>query len=750
MWWVSPGQSRRGYRQSVSCAARAVIGWSLVAVCPLAGMAGILDEEIPVGGEGGKPGVTTEQSPEDRLDVRQALFQEEYDSASDYGSYKRLGKAMPHFISPGNMLFPDLFQTNNLLFYERFEAYKDYLLGDAKPSEVKDFIAEYVEKAIEPQGWKAVWHTDIFDVLVEVTDVRHSELKVVAVPCEPFLCESRVSDLTREGITDLLEVKEQKVPLQELFVVYDDSGEFDQTALVVEHVRFFYQHVWRPWDEEEEDHMDYFVRCCEPRLRLHYDILEDRIPSGLVSEHRKILSESEEVYTHFNNLRNSLSSKDSDCELDNVSMVEGMKMDEKMENLKRKLKLIENPLLRYLFCYQRNSGSYNIKAKGPRPSGGKVIHVVSTTMSVSTLQCLTAERLEPEAGNRNLELQFHGDPLEAVNACYEGDLVIICPGRYVVYGLISIVDSIELEGYGLPDDVVIEKRGKGDHFVDCTGAQVKISNVKFVQHEAVEGILTVHSGKTELDNCVLQCETTGVTVKKSAELLMKYCDLYGAKDFIDVVYDLPKMVMENNIIHNNEGYAVVLVKPGASSEEDSVDPDDRGGEPLDVKIKEDEAKINPIPPLLTSPTDQEITVPERGECSDTNEENETEGNVAIASGECPPNPTTIDKEAESNITEDNVQYEPPVENEAAGNVIAEDDFHYEPPAMNEETEGNDTIAYELIANSRRKRAKNKKRLSTLGITDVDEDKLATQEMFMSIVGNHFKRNGKGSFGTFLF
>lgn len=49
-------------------------------------------------------------------------------------------------------------------------------------------------------------------------------------------------------------------------------------------------------------------------------------------------------------------------------------------------------------------------------------------------------------------------------------------------------------GFGLPDDVVIEQRGKGDTFVDCTGADVKISNIKFVQHDAVEGILSKYPG----------------------------------------------------------------------------------------------------------------------------------------------------------------------------------------------------------------------------------------------------------------
>lgn len=44
----------------------------------------------------------------------------------------------------------------------------DPFTGDAKPSEVMAFISEYLEKALDSSGWKAVWRTDIFEVLVEV------------------------------------------------------------------------------------------------------------------------------------------------------------------------------------------------------------------------------------------------------------------------------------------------------------------------------------------------------------------------------------------------------------------------------------------------------------------------------------------------------------------------------------------------------------------------------------------------------
>ncbi|XP_068848898.1 SHC SH2 domain-binding protein 1 isoform X3 [Capricornis sumatraensis] len=574
------------------------------------------------------PGWAAEEELE-RLE--KGLFENE-DSCSDCSDHAKPGSSLQSFVPEGKTHFPEMFQTSQLLFYERFRAYQDYILADCKASEVKEFTAEFLEKVLEPSGWRAVWHTNVFEVLVEVTDVDFTALKAVVRLADPYLCESQVSAFTLECMKELLDLKEYRLPLQELWVVFDDSGLFDQTALAIEHVRFFYQHIWRSWDEEEEDEYDYFVRCVEPRLRL------------------------------------------------------------------------------YVFGYQKNS---NIQAKGIRPNGQKVTHVVSSTMTTGLLQSLLRDRLCPEPCKEETEIQFHSDPLSAINACYEGDTVIVCPGHYVVHGAFSIADSIELEGYGLPDDIVIEKRGKGDTFVDCTGADIKISSIKFVQHDAVEGILIIHRGKTTLENCVLQCETTGVTVRTSAEFLMKNSDLYGAKgagveiypgskctlsdngihhckegilikDFLDEHYDIPKISMVNNVIHNNEGYGVVLVKPTIFSD-----------------LQEDA-------------------------------QDETEENKALkvqTSGEA--------DEAGRVDLEELIQC-------ATGKMEL-----YARAELSEQIEGNCEIVNELVAASTQKGQMKKKRLSELGITQAD-DNLMSQEMFVSIVGNQFKWNGKGSFGTFLF
>lgn len=54
----------------------------------------------------------------------------------------------------------------------------------------------------------------------------------------PLQCDTRGCELTEDAMLSLLEATQHKVLLQELHVVYEESGDFDQTALALEHLRF--------------------------------------------------------------------------------------------------------------------------------------------------------------------------------------------------------------------------------------------------------------------------------------------------------------------------------------------------------------------------------------------------------------------------------------------------------------------------------------------------------------------------------
>uniref|UniRef100_A0AAQ4NZN5 SHC SH2-domain binding protein 1 n=2 Tax=Gasterosteus aculeatus aculeatus TaxID=481459 RepID=A0AAQ4NZN5_GASAC len=552
--------------------------------------------------------------------------EEDDDSGTDHFNTEKSGTQLQRCerhggVNPG---LPDTFQTSHLLFYERFKAYQDYMLGDCKPSEVKAFTADYLEKVVEPCDWLALWSTNFFDVLVEVCDLDLKDLKACVKLVLPLQCETRGCELTEEAMKSLLEATQHRLPLQELLVVYEQSGDFDLTALALEHLRFFYTHIWRHWDEEDEDDdFDYFVRCVEPRLRLYYDILEDRVPLGLVAEYRSLLENCSHCFQKFSTLRRGLSS-DSDTELDNVSMVEGLKLYDQLEAFKRKLHIIENPLLRYVLGYKGNASQQCVQSRGPRASGMKVVHVVTASCSTTQLQSLLSDRLLPLCPSEDTDIQFYRDPVSAVEACYQGDVVIVLPGIYSVSSSIFLPDSISVEGFGLPDEVVIEKKDQGDSFVESTGADVRLSNIKFIQHNAIEGIMCVRQGTLTMENCVLQCQTTGVIVRTSACLTMNRCDLYGSKgagleiypgsvcslvgngihhckdgilikDFANELDVMPSITMENNVIHNNEGYGVILVK--SNNGEPHGAHQDRGDGPSGPTA-EDQQKEG-----VTAPTD---------------------------------------------------------------------------------------------------------------------------------------------------
>lgn len=69
-------------------------------------------------------------------------------------------------------------------------------------------------------------------------NIELKDLKACVELVLPMQCEAKNCEITEEDMKTLLEVTQYKVPLQELEVVYEESGDFDQTALALEHLRW--------------------------------------------------------------------------------------------------------------------------------------------------------------------------------------------------------------------------------------------------------------------------------------------------------------------------------------------------------------------------------------------------------------------------------------------------------------------------------------------------------------------------------
>ena len=50
--------------------------------------------------------------------------------------------------------------------------------------------------------------------------------------------------------------------------------------------RFFYESIWREWDEDEDGDYSYVARYLETRLQLYHDIKEGNLPKDLINRYR--------------------------------------------------------------------------------------------------------------------------------------------------------------------------------------------------------------------------------------------------------------------------------------------------------------------------------------------------------------------------------------------------------------------------------------------------------------------------------
>lgn len=124
----------------------------------------------------------------------------------------------------------------------------------------------YLELNIEPVGWRALWkisrrtcqeleiHYPTI-VLVEVEHVDYDDLsalvKIVAVQDEVSLPEKY--DVL---LIDLYPTKQQEHDL-----------DLVTTANCIEQLRFFYNHLWMPWDDDSDENTDWVNAHLETRIR---------------------------------------------------------------------------------------------------------------------------------------------------------------------------------------------------------------------------------------------------------------------------------------------------------------------------------------------------------------------------------------------------------------------------------------------------------------------------------------------------
>lgn len=175
---------------------------------------------------------------------------------------------------------------------QRLEEYNEVFSVEFLPSSYirKDWIF-FLEMVVDVNGWQALWKIPRLTcekleipfpsvVLVLILNVEFKSLnalvRVLAVQDEIMIPEKNVVSLLQ-----LWPTKEQDKSI---------ALNIFSTANALDMYRFFYLHVYMPWDRDEDDNIDWKSNHLESRLRLYYDMKNGSIPRQIAEHIHSLLT----------------------------------------------------------------------------------------------------------------------------------------------------------------------------------------------------------------------------------------------------------------------------------------------------------------------------------------------------------------------------------------------------------------------------------------------------------------------------
>lgn len=444
---------------------------------------------------------------------------------------------------------PRIVRSSSISPQARYEIFcKEFRIADCRPSQVQNRVHTYIEERLMGRKWLALWRGTYdnnfrhsIDILVEVDDVCGDQAHISLF--EPLMCSG--AGLPQHVVEAQLEELDHTVDIVELYPITlrDDDPDIDdkeleneemeikEIAAIVENVRFFYEHLRRDWDDEDEGDQafDAYLRA---RLQLYYDVVTGCVPAPLVARYNRTMAK---YIVRRKELLDYQARIQGEGEPTNAEAVECWRKYYEVLMLSGLLQIWETLQLRAEGpCFPRVLR----RTKGKRDDDSTVMHLVTDMLTPSMLRDFKDDTA----------ILQHKTPQSALQQCYEGDTIILYPGVHSGEGFHELTESVTIKGVGKREDIIVEAITYDDLFVNISAANVTIENITFVQAENTEGALRVESGHAIVTDCTFKCDGTGITVREGAKLTMKNCTVTGTQGAAIELMPGSDSVLENNTI----------------------------------------------------------------------------------------------------------------------------------------------------------------------------------------------------------
>jgi hypothetical protein len=428
--------------------------------------------------------------------------------------------------------------------------FKEILEGVTVPK-VHEILGTHVTSVIEPTDWKGIWRTTVetngqslkCDFEIDVVDVTHHSIEAVVILRK--LLSPSVGDLTTEqfdAIDDFMtEQKVRSVKLTDVWVISvgdEQDQRLLQTAIVIEQARWFYKFIWRPWDDLTDSGRDdlFLDRRMDLRVKLYHELMSKSVSESFVKKINLLLKEARALKEKYDKIKSSLcntssseSITDSENEvIDEADLLQAMRLEVRIRDIQREVEILEDPYTRVIGVSNVNVDMDEDQDDAEEASfiEGNRIHFVSKVVTLSELQLISQHLIQNQ--EQETPLLFHRSLPKAVKTAKSGDKICILPGDYVCQSLPWIDFDVEIIGIGkTPSSVVLTAcEAVGDLFLNCSSNAIRIKNMTIRTSSETQSVITVHSGLTDLVNCVIdgsKCSNSTVVVLSKADVSLDNC-----------------------------------------------------------------------------------------------------------------------------------------------------------------------------------------------------------------------------------
>lgn len=231
----------------------------------------------------------------------------------------------------------------------------------------------------------------------------------------------------------------QIVPLIELWPLKEQKDEnlvIDRTAEYIDQLRFFFQHIWFPWDNQDDnDKVDWASQHLQNRIKFYCDLKNKTMKSRLSSHITGLLTEARYLQTKRELLEMETEGEDDEelVKKAEVLATNLLKIHLRMNEIKNNIDILESsdPRMREIYDEVRFSNEKKyFPGSVPSNKGEKETFIVSLIGSMDH-QIEYLSKAKSFIGHEKL-VRIADSLQNVLNSCNGGEEIYIPPGKHLV------------------------------------------------------------------------------------------------------------------------------------------------------------------------------------------------------------------------------------------------------------------------------------------------------------------------------